>query len=84
MTILFLTHDPREAILARYDDELRMASAASSKAVQKAHRDRADAYRASLSFVDNYFQCLPTHEPQALRDLDEIRNDVVGGGIVRG
>lgn len=89
MAIQFKVIDPREDILARFDDEIRQGNAATSKKVKEAHRQRAEAYRVSLELVDCYFRScapIPAGEPEFVvnRDLDEIRDDVVGGGIFRG
>lgn len=89
MAIQFRVVEPREDILARLEDELRMANAATSKQVRKSHRDRAEAYRVSLEIVDCYFRSAqPTtvSEPEfvGIRHLHEIRDEIRGGGIVRG
>lgn len=91
MAILITVVDPRRDILARLDDEMRMAKTASGQKVRRAHLARSQAYEVSLQIVDCFWRSrLPymaheSHaEPVEFRDLVKIRDEVEGGGIVRG
>lgn len=88
MAIRFRVVDPRQDILARFDAEIAMAGAATSRKVKRSHEDRAHAFRVSLELVDCYFRTTDPYPREDntvdIRSLDEIRDDVQGGGIVRG